>query len=147
MLIRLEFIGHLGKDATVNTVNGKNVINFNVANTQKWKDQQGTQHERTTWISCSYWVKGTAIAPYLLKGTQVFVSGEPSAEWYNANRNSADGIVAQLKCNVRELNLLGKGNSNGGNQQQGPRTGSSAGSNDGYRNAADITEPIDDLPF
>ena len=34
-MIKLQVIGNLGKDCIVNTVNGKTVINFNVAHTEK----------------------------------------------------------------------------------------------------------------
>ena len=40
-MLKIFAIGHLGKDATVNNVNGKNVINFSVAHTEKWNDAQG----------------------------------------------------------------------------------------------------------
>lgn len=149
MLIRLEFIGHLGKDATINQIEGgRTVINFNVANTQKYKDRNQQLCEKTVWISCSYWTKNTAIAPYLLKGTQVYIEGEPGADWYNANRTGTDGIVAQLKCNVRAINLLGKANSGG--QPQGGQQRSPQPNNHGMTTVhtpPDITEPIDDLPF
>lgn len=137
MLLLMQFIGHLGKDCVVNQVNGKTVINFNVANTQKYQDAQGTKHERTTWISCSYWVNSSGIAAYLKKGQLVYVQGQPGAEWFNNSRSNADGITAILKCNVREVNLLGgsKNNSNGEQSNRMPD------------NANHITEPIDDLPF
>ena len=59
-MIKLQVIGNLGKDGTVNTVNGKNVINFSVAHTEKYRDAQGTQKERTTWVECAYWTDKTA---------------------------------------------------------------------------------------
>ncbi len=37
-MIKIQVIGHLGKDCTVNNVNGKNVINFSVAHSEKYKD-------------------------------------------------------------------------------------------------------------
>ena len=40
-MIKLQVIGNLGKDCIVNTVNGKNVINFTVAHTEKYRDSQG----------------------------------------------------------------------------------------------------------
>ena len=58
-MIKLQAIGHLGKDATTNAVNGKNVINFSVAHTEKYKDQQGNQKEKTVWVECSYWTEKT----------------------------------------------------------------------------------------
>ncbi len=39
-MIKLQVIGNLGKDCLTNVVNGKNVINFNVAHTERFRDQQ-----------------------------------------------------------------------------------------------------------
>ncbi|MBD0352663.1 MAG: single-stranded DNA-binding protein, partial [Flavisolibacter sp.] len=41
-MIKMQVIGNLGKDCVVNNVNGKSVINFTVAHTEKYKDSQGT---------------------------------------------------------------------------------------------------------
>ena len=76
-MIKMQIIGNLGKDCVVNTVNGKNVINFTVAHTEKYKDSQGNNQEKTTWVDCAYWTDRTAISPYLTKGKQVFVEGNP----------------------------------------------------------------------
>jgi hypothetical protein len=35
-MIKLQVIGHLGRDGVVNNVNGKNVINFSVAHAEKF---------------------------------------------------------------------------------------------------------------
>ena len=67
-MIKLQVIGNLGKDCITNTVNGKNVINFNVAHTEKFKDAQGNQKDKTIWVECAYWTDRTGIAPYLKKG-------------------------------------------------------------------------------
>ena len=40
-MIKMQVIGNLGKDCVVNQVNGKNVINFTVAHTEKYRDSQG----------------------------------------------------------------------------------------------------------
>lgn len=66
-MIKLQVIGNLGRDCVVNNVNGKNVINFSVAHTEKFKDAQGQQKDKTTWVECAYWTDRTAIAPYLKK--------------------------------------------------------------------------------
>ncbi len=70
-MIKLQIIGNLGKDATTNTVNGKNVINFSVAHTEKFTSN-GEKKEKTTWVECAYWTDKTAISPYLKKGTSDF---------------------------------------------------------------------------
>jgi len=103
-MIKMQVIGNLGKDCVVNTVNGKSVINFTVAHTEKYKDSQGVNQEKTTWVDCAYWTDRTAIAPYLTKGTQVFIEGTPEVRSFTRNDGSAG---ASLSLRVREVQLLG----------------------------------------
>ena len=49
-MIKLQVIGNLGKDCITNTVNGKSVMNFSVAHTEKFRDSQGVQKDKTTWV-------------------------------------------------------------------------------------------------
>jgi single-strand DNA-binding protein len=139
-MIKLQVIGNLGKDCVVNTVNGKNVINFTVAHTEKFRDSQGNNQEKTTWVECAYWTDKTAVAPYLMKGQQVYAEGTPEVKSFSRN----DGTPgASLVLRVREVQLLGKkGEGNGsfaGGENAGSRQGSSA--------AAPVDEMADDLPF
>ena len=139
-MINLTAIGHLGKDAIVNDVNGKKVINFNIAHTEKYKDNNGAATEKTIWIQCSYWSEKTGIAPYLKKGTQVYISGQPEVKEFKKNDGS---YGSSLNCRVSVINLLGSkpdGQPSGASQQQ-----SSPKQNTTDANA--ITEPLDDLPF
>ncbi len=98
-MIKLQVIGNLGKDAIVNNVNGKNVINFTVAHTERFKDAQGNQKDRTTWVDCAYWTDRTAVAPYLKKGTQVFVEGQPDVRTYTT-QDGRNGASLVLCCCV-----------------------------------------------
>jgi single-strand DNA-binding protein len=103
-MLKITCIGHLGKDAVVNQVNGKSVINFNIASSEKWKDAEGNQKEKTTWINAQYWTDRTAIAPYLKKGTQVYIEGTPSIrEW--ETQDGKRGV--SLECRVGMVQLLG----------------------------------------
>lgn len=142
-MLKLQIIGHLGKDCVVNTVNGKNVINFTVAHTEKFRDSQGTNQERTTWVDCAYWTDKTAISPYLTKGKQVFVEGNPEVKTFTRQ----DGTPgASLTLRVRDIQLLGgRGDSGGAPVMSNEASASSSKSN--IPNPADITEPVDDLPF
>ena len=45
-MIKLQIVGNLGEDCIQKEVNGKNVINFNVAHTEKFKDAQGNSKEK-----------------------------------------------------------------------------------------------------
>ncbi|MBC7829648.1 MAG: single-stranded DNA-binding protein [Chitinophagaceae bacterium] len=144
-MIKLQVIGHLGKDCVTNTVNGKNVINFNVAHTEKFKDVQGNQKEKTTWVECAYWTDRTAIAPYLRKGTQVYAEGTPELKTYPKN----DGTMgASLNLRVFSVQLLGSRNEgSGGSYGAGENSYSSQPAAMNAGNANEITEAADDLPF
>ena len=141
-MIKMQIIGNLGKDCVVNTVNGKNVINFTVAHTEKFTDRQGTNQERTTWVDCAYWTDKTAVAPYLQKGQQVYVEGRPEVKSYTKNDGTAG---ASLSLRVLEVQLLGsKGDNNLGGQQ------SDSGSSNRQQPAgapAGMDDVADDLPF
>jgi single-strand DNA-binding protein len=149
-MIKLQVIGNLGKDCVTNTVNGKNVINFNVAHTEKFKDAQGNQKDKTIWVECAYWTDRTGIAPYLKKGTQVYAEGTPEVRTYPKN-DGTTGVSLTLR--VQSVQLLGSRGSEGGDSG-----GYSGGASAGYAqqsgsttsripSAGEITEPIDDLPF
>ena len=103
-LNKTMLIGNLGADATCSVVSGLNVINFNLCVTEKWKDQQGVQKEVSSWFSASYWCKSTAIAPFLKKGTLVYVEGKCEAKIYT----NKEGVqVPQQSLRVNTIQLLG----------------------------------------
>jgi len=144
-MIKLQIVGNLGADCIQKEVNGKTVINFNVAHTEKFKDAQGNLKERTTWVNCAYWTDRTAVAQYLKKGKQVYVEGSPEAEAYTNKENQP---AATLRMRVRDLQLLG-GNIDGsqGNSNTSSSSSSSSYSNTNTRVTADVEEAADDLPF
>ena len=148
-MIKLQIIGHLGGDCTTNEVNGKNVINFNVAHSEKYKDNQGNTVEKTTWVKCAYWADRTGIAQYLKKGQLVYAEGNPEAECY-LNKESQN--VASLKMTAFRIQLLGSKNDNqeGNNQQNNNYQSASSSSSPKEKKSATVTveeEPADDLPF
>src|SRR6476646_8479881 len=142
-MIKLQVIGNLGKDCIVNTVNGKNVINFTVAHTEKYRDSQGNNQERTTWVDCAYWTDRTGISPYLTKGKQVFVEGTPEVRSFTRQDGTAG---ASLSLRVREVQLLG-GRGEGVGSPSSYSTTATASVGSSVPSPGEITEPIDDLPF
>ena len=149
-MIKLQIIGNLGKDCIVKEINGKHVINFSVAHTERYKDAQGIQKERTTWVECAYWTDRTAIAPYLVKGTSVYAEGSPEADPYTNKEGQA---AATLRMRVQNIQLLG-GNKEG-QSSQGAASNSGNVTNIGMGTSPVVkTEPantsaapVDDLPF
>ncbi len=111
-MISLSIIGNIGKDAEVKEVGGKKVINFSVCHTEKRKDGQ----EKSTWVECGKWGETTAIAPYLTKGTKVYVEGIPDINLYKKNDGEPGGSIRVL---VNKIELLGGGGQKPAEQEAG----------------------------
>lgn len=99
---KLTIAGYIGADAQVADLpSGTQVINFNVAVSEKIKD---TSDYKTTWFKCARFANNVSIAPYLKKGTFVIVEGKPDIETYVDNQ----GVTkANLKCIVSEIHFGG----------------------------------------
>lgn len=143
-MIKLQVIGNLGKDCITNTVNGKSVMNFNVAHTEKFRDSQGVQKDKTIWVECAYWSDRTAVAPYLRKGTQVYVEGTPEVRTYTKN-DGTTGVSLTLR--VQSVQLLGNRGEGGASTDNEYSGGGYSRSNSNVQSAPEISEPVDDLPF
>ena len=148
-MIKLQVIGNLGKDCVVNTVNGKTVINFSIAHTEKFRDSQGNPKDKTIWVECAYWTDRTGIAPYLKKGTQVYAEGTPDIRTYQT-QDGRQG--ASLSLRIQNVQLLGSRNTEGGesgnNSYHSHATaGESTTAVPMAASPADIAESVDDLPF
>lgn len=151
-MIKLQVIGNLGKDCIMKEVNGRNVINFSVAHTERYRDAQGNQKDRTTWVECAYWTDRTGIAPYLLKGQMVFAEGSPEADGY---LNKDGQAAATLRMRVQTVQLLGSRNQTGeaggapsyGNNFNQPAAAPRGNFNSATASVPTTSSDLDDLPF
>ncbi len=142
-MIKLQIIGNLGADCIQKEVNGKTVINFNVAHSEKFKDAQGNPKERTTWVNCAYWTDRTAVAQYLTKGKTVYAEGTPDVEAYT---NKEGQVAATLRMRVLNIQLLGgKDESQGSYQGNVSNMGATVAPAMKTNPAPVVAE--DDLPF
>ncbi len=103
-MLQTTAIGYLGNDCITKEVNGKKVINFSIAHTERFKDAQGNLKEKSTWLECAYWTDSIAVAEYLKQGQQVYVQGTPEARAYV---NKAEEACASLAIRVVKIELLG----------------------------------------
>lgn len=125
----ITICGRLGRDAELRkTQNGDSVCGFTVA-----VDVRQGREKSTNWYRVSLWGKrGGALAPYLLKGASVTVSGEFSLGEYEGK--------PQLNIRANEIALQG-GRGDGGGQSQERKP-------DGSRGAPLQDDDLDsDIPF
>src|SRR2546426_981289 len=102
---KVILLGHLGRDAeTKYTPSGVPCTNFTLATNRRWKDQQtGEWKEETDWHRVIHW-RSENVAPYLKKGTQVYLEGRlQTRNWEDkdGNKRSTTEVV------VDNLILLG----------------------------------------
>ncbi len=83
---RIEIIGRLGKEIELKTTsNGKNVVEFSIAETEKQRNGDGL----TTWFDCVAWdKKAETLSRFLIKGDVVYIYGRERTQDYQAKDGS-----------------------------------------------------------
>jgi len=92
--------GNVGNVKDVKDAAGDRVLNFSVA-VDNGKDKSGERKE-STWYDCAIWGKrADSLAPYIVKGGKLTVTGRPSARAYDGK--------AHMEVSVDQLTLMGGG--------------------------------------
>ena len=136
-MIKMTVIGNIGADAVQRETNGRKYTTFNVAVSTKFKNQDGSETERTTWISCARDGQ-SPIDQWLKKGRQVYVEGTPSVSMYTDNQGHPN---CNLKLAVHRIELLGA------KDESQPQAAAPAAAPTPQASAQAQQEGTDDLPF
>ena len=91
----INISGRAGADSVIReTKNGDSILSLNVAVDQRVGDEKSTN-----WYRCSIWGKrARTLAPYILKGTRVFICGELSISEYEGKQ--------QLNVRVNDIEFF-----------------------------------------
>jgi len=164
MLNKVMLIGNLGGDPeTRYTQDGTCVCNIRVATTERFKNRNGEQQERTEWHRVVLWGRlGEIAGQYLRKGSKVYIEGKiETRKWQDRDGN--DRYTTEIRAN--EMKMLdsrrdgGQGGGYGGGQggarqggdfpTHGGQGGGSQQGGDPFDGAPDFSEPPadDDIPF
>lgn len=142
MLNKVQLIGRVGKAPELfATKSGETLCVFSVATSERYKDKQGNNVEKTEWHNIKMFGKLAEIArQYLNKGSLVYLEGKIQSQNYTdtqGNKRTAYDII----CN--EMKMLGGKDDNAQNAQQTPQPPS--------KQQATPAQPIenldDDIPF
>jgi single-strand DNA-binding protein len=109
-------IGNLGADPDLRyTPGGQAVASFSIATTERYKNKEGEQQERTEWHNIVCWGRQAEIAnEYLKKGSPVYIEGRIQTRSYD----DKDGIKRyRTEIVTRQMQLLG-GRAQAGQQQE-----------------------------
>lgn len=104
----VKLIGNLGSDPDERVMpNGSSVVNFTVATTRQWKDDNKQTQERTEWHRlAAYGRNAEIICEFLDKGSQAYFEGYlQTRQW--TDKDSNDKYTTEII--VEKIGLLGKG--------------------------------------
>lgn len=139
-------IGNLGRDAeTRHTPSGVAVTNFSIATPRRVKDQGGEWRDETDWHDIVLW-RGENVAPYLLKGTHVYVEGRlQTRSWddQSGQKKYRTEVVVDGNMGLMLLGGGGRGEGGGGGRPSG---GGGVGRPSGPADD-DMAISDDDVPF
>lgn len=94
-------IGHLGRDPEIRYMpEGGAIANLSIATSEKWKDKNGEQQEKTEWHRVSAFGKIAELAgEYLKKGSQVFIEGRiQTRKWQD--KDGQDKYSTEIVANA-----------------------------------------------
>ena len=128
---KVILLGRLGKDPEVrNFQNGGKVVNLRLATSERYKDREGVQQERTEWHAVSIFNErlGEVAEKYLRKGSEVYIEGQiETRKWTDkdgADKYSTEIVLRQFRG---ELQLVGGRASGGGGDEMGGGGGERSG--------------------
>ncbi len=149
---KVILVGNLGKDPELRyTASGTAVCNFSMATTERFKDREGQQQDKTEWHNIVCWRQLAEICgKYLTKGKQIYIEGKlQTRKWEDRDGNSrySTEIVAD------QMQMLGRaGDDNSASPRretrQEPSMDQSAPQNAPQNNYNNVQfNPDDDIPF
>jgi single-strand DNA-binding protein len=132
---KVIILGTLGRDPEVrNFQNGGKVVNLRVATSERYKDREGSQQERTEWHSVAIFNEklGEIAERYLKKGNQVYLEGQlETRKWTDqqgVEKYTTEIVLRQFRG---EIALIGGRNQGGGGDEAGGSYGERGGSSGG----------------
>lgn len=137
MLNQCQFIGRLGADPEIRTLNsGVRIANIRLACGERWRDKQsGEMKEKTEWVTVVIFNENLVkvVEQYVHKGDLIYISGKMrTRKWQDqsgADRYSTEIVLENFNGT---LTMLGsKGDGEGRSSGQGSRA-SGSGQTGGY---------------
>ncbi len=145
---KVILVGNLGRDPELRyTQSGQPVATFSIATTDRWRDKDGANQERTEWHRIVVWGKSAEnCAKYLQKGRSAYIEGRlQTNDWEDkeGNKRTTTEVIAQT------VQFLGGGGGSAGEGAGGGGTGGDSGGGMPSGSGSGPTEapPGDDVPF
>jgi single-strand DNA-binding protein len=146
---KVILVGNLGKDPELRyTASGTAVATFSLATSEKFKNRNGEQQERTEWHNIVVWANLAEICgKYLSKGRQIYIEGRIQSRSYD-DRDGNKRYITEVVAN--EMQMLGRpgdeaGGGGGGRPAATPASAPASAPSGGPEEPP--FNPDDDIPF
>ncbi len=115
---KVILVGNLGKDPELRyTPSGAAVATFSIATSERYKDRDGQQQEKTEWHNIVVWRNLAEICgKYLHKGKQVYIEGKIQTRSYD-DRDGNKRYITEIVADQMQM-LGGRGGDEGGYGQR-----------------------------
>ncbi|MDR3012092.1 MAG: single-stranded DNA-binding protein [Chitinispirillales bacterium] len=116
---KVTLIGNLGRDPELRyTPQGRPVVNFSMATTERWTSRDGEKQSRTEWHHIVLWGRQAEIAnQYLKKGSSCYIEGRiVTRSWEDKDKTRR----YRTEIEGSQLQLLPSGGGGGGYQSDVP---------------------------
>jgi len=147
---KVILVGNLGRDPEVRTMqSGGKVVNLSLATSERWRDRDGNQQERTEWHRVVIFNErlGEVAEKYLRKGSKIYLEGQLQTRKWTDNsgqdRYSTEVVLQRFRGELTMLDSRGEGGASlgeGGGGYGGPPSQKS-------ESGSFSQELDDDIPF
>ena len=140
---KVIILGNMTRKAELRTIpSGNKVANFSIAVSERYKDKQGQQQEKSEYINCVAWNRtAEIIEQYMKKGSKILVEGKLQTSTWDKDgekRYKTEVIVSSME-------MLGS-KSQAPQKQDAQRQDAMETPPDNYQGGFD-SPAQDDLPF
>jgi single-strand DNA-binding protein len=113
---KVILVGNLGKDPELRyTASGTAVATFSLATSERYKDKQGQQQDKTEWHNVVAWRQLAEICgKYLHKGKQVYIEGRIQTRSYD-DRDGNKKYITEIVAD--QMQMLSRASDEGGSQR------------------------------
>jgi len=147
---KVILVGNLGKDPELRyTAAGVAVATFSLATSERYKDRNGEQQEKTEWHNIVAWRQLAEICgKYLQKGRQVYIEGRIQSRSYDDRDGNKRYITEIVADQMQMLGRVGEeGGGGGGYSRQAPARPAAQDNSPATHYDEPPFNPDDDIPF
>ncbi len=136
-LNKVMLLGNLGRDPEIRTMqNGGRLASFSIATSERWKDKEGGQREKTEWHRIVIFSEGLVgvVERYVKKGSKIYIEGSlQTRKWTDASsgqeKYTTEIVLQGFGSKLLMLDSRGGGGGSGGGGGYG---GGAGGAGDSY---------------